>query len=80
MLHYFHRIGWRRNKEKEKENKEQQPLAWNFNSCFVALSYLLVLVSPQKKRMETTKRLKKFNLGLKNIDEEEKYNQITKYR
>lgn len=50
MLHYFHKIGWRRNKEKEKENKEQQPLAWNFNFCVVALSYLLVLVSPQKKK------------------------------
>jgi len=35
---------------KEKENKEQQPLAWNFNFCVVALSYLLVLVSPQKKK------------------------------
>ena len=79
MLHYFHRIGWRRNKEKEKENKEQQPLAWNFNFCLVALSYLLLYLR-KKKRMETTKRLKKFNLGLKNIDEEEKYNQITKYR
>lgn len=79
MLHYFHKIGWRRNKEKEKENKEQQPLAWNFNFCLVALSYLFLYLR-KKKRMETTKRLKKFNLGLKNIDEEEKYNQITKYR
>lgn len=59
MLHYFHKIGWRRNKEKEKENKEQQPLAWNFNSCFVALSYLLVLVSPQKKKDGDNKKIKK---------------------
>lgn len=59
MLHYFHKTGWRRNKEKEKENKEQQPLAWNFNSCFVALSYLLVLVSPQKKKDGDNKKIKK---------------------
>lgn len=79
MLHYFHKIGWRRNKERKRKIKNNN--LWPGISIF-ALSLFLTCscISAKKKRMETTKRLKKFNLGLKNIDEEEKYNQITKYR